>query len=221
MIIFAVMIVIISACSNNPPTSIPTPNHTATPNEVLVTPDATRMNRDLPATWTPTFTPTITDTPTATPTFTVTPSLTPINKDLLCQDFRASLALIDGQTFSEDDTISLSYGIGSDYHYAFVGVILSHEDVEGIISDVMPGGGDYTSTFIVRDFPTSGEWSYRTGVFLIDGDELLCRQDGTFMIEEGAIRVEQPNTIPTAMPVPSVTPEPEPTTVQCYLLCPR
>jgi len=221
------VLVLLSACGGNipEPTLPPTVADTPTPNEVLVTPDATRISRDLPPTWTPTHTPTITNTPTTTSTFTVTPSLTPIDTDLLCESFRYDVADIDGETFSEDDTISITYGIDSAYYYAFVGVVLEHDDIEEIVGDVMPGGSDYTSTFTVRDFPISGEWRYRTGVFLIDGEEMLCRESGTFTIAEGAIRAEQTQTvrIPTALPVPSVTPQPDPTEAQsqCYLFCPE
>jgi len=226
IMILGFVVVFASACGTaetEPELTVePTIAESPTPNEVLVTPDATRMNNALPPTWTPTHTPTVTNTPTVTPTFTVTPSVTPIDTDLLCESFRYDVSLIDNETFGEDDTVSVTYGIDSTYHYAFVAVVLEHDELEDIIGDVLPGGSDYTSTFTVSDFPLSGEWQYRTGVFLVNGDEMLCRQSGTFTITDGSVRAEQPQPlIPTAMAVPSITPQPDPTEAQCYLFCPE
>lgn len=214
-------VLILSACGGtSAPTLEPTLTDTPTPNTVLVTPDATRMSLNLPPTWTPTFTPTITDTPTITPTYTVTPSLTPIDRDLMCQNFHFNVRGIDSQIFSTDDTITVSYGIDEVYNYAFVGVVLEHDDLDDIVADVMPGGADYVSTFVVKDFPIAGEWNYRTGVFLTDGSEMLCRQAGTFIIEAGAIPTKGAVTIPTALAVPSRTPQPDlPELQPCILLC--
>lgn len=217
-----IIIALLSACGGTAevPTLEPTTAHTPTSNVVLVTPDATRLNRDFPPTWTPTFTATITNTPTITPTFTITPSITPIDTDAMCDNFTYGLSGIDGLTFEAGDTIEVTYGISSEFYYAFVGVVLEHDDLEDIIADVLPGGVDYISTFNVSDFPLTGEWRYRTGVFLADGSEMYCRQAGTFTIAEGAVRTAQPNVVPTAQAVPSITPQPTATEARCYLFCP-
>jgi len=199
---------IVSACgSETSPTVVPTLSNTATPNEVLITPDIIRLSRDLPPTWTPTYTPTITLTYTPSPTYTVTPSLTPIDISTLCEDFMYQLP-DDGDTFGKEDIISLSYGISETYSYTRVGLILEHKETAEVITDFIPGGITIASKRAVADFPISGRWDFLVGVFVNNDVDIFCSQDGYFLIEKGSVRVEQPNIIPTALPVPSITPQP-------------
>ena len=217
-----VSLMVMSACATEPPPSA-TPMDTATPNEVIVTPDATRLGRDLPPTWTPTDTPTITPTPSITPSRTPTLTQTPINFDLLCDAFTGSTAIQDGDTYNEDDTVRMTYGIGSDYDYVFIGVVLEHAKLEGAIADILPGGTTYTSSFKVADFPYAGRWDYRIGAFLLNGDDILCPQSGYFYVAQKSKPTASPNLIPTAMPYPSITPanptEAEPIATVCFSRC--
>lgn len=183
-----------------------------------MTPDITKLSRDLPPTWTPTHTPTLTLTPTPSATYTITPSLTPINIDLLCKDFSTSLPK-DGETYAKHDVISASYGISMTYSYVHVGMILVHEDTTTVIDDFVPGGTTYQVNLAVADFLMAGRWDYQVGVFVFNDKDILCGQDGYFFIEEGAIHTEEPNIIPTALPVPSVTPKVEATLVGCSTAC--
>ena len=210
---------IASACDNAvEPTLLPTSIDTPTPNEVLITPDVTRLSRDLPSTWTPTFTPTLTLTLTPSTTYTPTLTSTPIDFELLCDDFTYTLPA-DGNTYRDVDEFSVLYGIGSDYSYAFVGVVFEHDAFDDVIADISVGGSSYTSSFAIADFPLAGRWNYRVGAFLIDGDDILCRQDGHFFIEERVIITDQPNIIPTALPVPSITPFMIVTETGCNVAC--
>jgi hypothetical protein len=214
-----ILMLIASACGGeNDPTAIPTQSGTATPNEVLVTLDTTQLSRDLPPTWTPTYTPTVTLTPTPSATFTTTPSPTPIDIELLCEDFRYSLPE-DGKTYDKHDVISVSYGISMTYNYVHVGMILDHTDTAEVIDGFLPGGTSYNVNLTVEDLPLSGRWDYRIGVFILNDEDILCRQDGYFFIEEEIISTEQPNIIPTALPVPSITPEVKATVVGCSTAC--
>lgn len=212
------LMMMMAACVAEPPTS-PTPMDTATPNEVIVTPDAGRLGRDLPPTWTPTDTPTITPTPSITPSRTPTLTMTPIDFDLLCDVFTGSTAIKDGDTYDEEDIVRMSYGISPAYDYAFVGVVLEHEKLEGAIADILPGGTTYTSSFDVADFPYAGRWDYRIGAFLLNGDDILCSQPGYFYVAEKTKPTTQPNRIPTAMAYPSITPQPEATATVCFSNC--
>ena len=215
-----ILMVIVSACgADMTPIATPTPELTATANEVLITPDVTKLSRDLPPTWTATYTPTITLTPTASATYTVTPSLTPINLDLMCKNFTVSLPE-DGAIYSKDDVIKLSYGISKTYQYAYIGMILEHEETGEVIDDFLPGGTTYTPNIVVADFPRSGRWDYLVGIFLNNDVDIFCSQDGYFVIEEGAVHADQPNIIPTALAVPSVTPQAQPTDLEdCLTIC--
>ncbi len=215
-----IIMVIASACGgDNIPTATSTPENTATPNEIVITLDVTRLSRDLPPTWTPTYTPTKTLTPTPSATYTITPSVTPIDLDVLCDNFTVSLPE-DGIIYGKDDVVNMSYGIGKTYSYAYVGIILEHQKTGAVIDDFLPGGTIYTPNIVVKDFPMSGRWDYLVGVFLNNDIDIFCGQDGYFLIEEGAVRAEQPNIIPTALPVPSVTPQPQATLIEdCSTVC--
>lgn len=220
VVIVWVSLLMMAACATEPPPS-PTPVDTPTPNEVVVTPDATRMSRDLPPTWTPTDTPTITPTPSITPSLTPTLTPTPIDFEQLCEAFTATTAIEDGDTYDEADTIRLSYGIDPAYDYAFVGVVLEHDELDDAIADIVPAGNSYTSSFVIADFPFAGRWDYRMGVFLINGEDILCVQSGYFFVAEKSPPTVSPNLIPTAMPFPSITPQPtaRPTQPVCYDTC--
>jgi len=194
---------------------------TATPNEVIVTPDATHLGRDLPPTWTPTATSTITPTPSITPSRTPTLTPTPIDIDQLCSAFSGSTAIEDGDTYDEGDTVRMTYGISPEYHYAFVGVVLEHDELEGAIADILPGGTTYTSSFEIADFPYAGRWDYRIGAFLLNGDDILCPQSGYFYVAEKSQPTPPANLIPTAMPFPSITPAPDATATVCFVNCIR
>lgn len=208
LLVCIIIMLIASACGGEmPPTEVPTLPNTATPNEVIVTPDATRLSRDLPPTWTPTYTPTVTLTYTPSPTFTITPSLTPIDISILCDNFTYILPE-DGEEFGKGDVVNLSYGISKIYSYARVGLILEHIETAEVITDFISGGTTVTANRAVTNFPISGRWDYLVGVFINNDVDIFCSQDGYFLIEEGSVRSEQPNIIPTALPVPSITPQP-------------
>lgn len=207
-----------SACGNVAESTVIPALHTPTLNTIIVTLDTTRASRELPPTWTPTDTPTITPTPSATLTLTVTPSLTPFDVDLICEDFTYNL-IPDGESYDEGEIIRLSYGISPTYHYAFVGVVLEHEELEDVFADIVPGGTTYTSSFVVDDFPFSGRWDYRVGVFMLNGEDILCQQDGYFYIAEKTQPTQASNRIPTAQPVPSITPTERSTEADCRLIC--
>ena len=203
-----IIMMLVSACGGEkPPTTVPTLPKTPTSNIVMVTADTTQLSRDLPPTWTPTYTPTITLTYTPSATYTVTPSLTPIALDDLCNDFTYTLP-DEGETYNKEDVIKLSYGISETYSYTLLGLILEHKDTATVIDDFVVGGTTYGLNLPVADFSVSGRWDYLVGVFLNNDVDIFCAEDGYFLIEEGAVRVEQPNIIPTALPVPSITPQP-------------
>jgi hypothetical protein len=215
-----VIVMVISACGreNPTPTTVPTLPKTPTSNVVMVTADTTQMSQDLPPTWTPTYTPTITLTFTPSATYSVTPSLTPITIDDMCNDFTYSLP-DDSETHNEDDDIKFEYGISETYSYAELGVILEHKDTETVIDDFAAGGTSYRLDLPVVGFPASGRWNYLIGVFVNNDVDIFCAQEGYFLIEEGAVRAEQPNIIPTALPVPSITPQPSAIEETCSTVC--
>lgn len=195
----------LSACGSTLESVTPSPEISETPNEILVTPDVTRQARELPPTWTPTYTPTITHTPTLTPSFTPTLSPTPIDPDDLCADYVFATTIVDGDTYGADNELELSYGISETYPYVYIGFALSHADVEEDLYSAEVGGTTYNAYLSPSDFPAEGRWDYRAGVFIIDEEDVLCTRTGYFFIEAGTIVTGQ-TTIPTALPVPSVTP---------------
>ncbi len=208
LLVCSIIMLIASACGGKPPTTeVPTLSNTATPNEVVVTPDATRLSQDLPPTWTPTYTPTVTLTYTPSPTYTITPSLTPIDISILCENFTYTLPE-DGEEFGKEDAVRFSYGISETYSYTRMGLILEQIETAEVITDFIAGGTTVTFNRAVTDFPISGRWDYLVGVFVNNDVDIFCSQDGYFLIEEGSVRSEQPNIIPTALPVPSITPQP-------------
>lgn len=207
-----VLMLMITACGTSAdPTMQPTSAETATPNEVLVTPDVTRLVRDLPPTWTPTNTPTVTPTPTMTHTPTITPSPTPLDIDAMCDTFTVNNNIEDGATYTTADTLRLTFGIPSDYSTLVLGTVLNHDALDMPIADFVSGGADYASNWRLADFPHLGQWDYRVGVFILNAQDIHCVQEGSFVIEEAIIPTEKPNLIPTAMPFPSATPVITPT----------